>query len=66
MDERARCPNGCGETMRRVNERIALQYHSYGSLDRPLVHDGFYVCSGCQRTYVSSVFKRFKEKDIVV
>ena len=65
MDERAFCPNGCGETMQRVNERITLQYNSYGSRDRHQVHNGFYACSGCRRTYVSAVFKRFKETDIV-
>lgn len=65
MNERERCPNGCGETMQRVNERITLVYKAHGWRSDPQTHDGFYACSGCRRTYVSSVFKRFKETNIV-
>jgi len=70
MDASAQCPNGCGEMMRRVSKPITLQYNaSQYSVSRwrgtPQTHDAYYICMACDRKYVSSVFKRFKETNVV-
>jgi len=65
MNERERCPNGCGETLVRHNETIKLHYGQAYSWRRDQAHGAWYGCSACGRTYVSSVLKRFKEHNIV-
>lgn len=61
MNADQRCPNGCGITMTRYSEPITLQYHWRGL---PQDHAAWYACAICGRTYVSSVFKRFKESNL--
>ena len=65
MNASERCPNGCGDTMLRINEPIKLQYNAYGWRGDPQTHAAHYTCAICMRTYVSSVFKRFKEPNVI-